>query len=155
MTSWLSLNGECVIYIWKLTEGVGCSSSRTILPTPVSGWDSDGEGSARVHITGVLSHSKHCTGTTTIDCDCHLLHTRCWGHIDIIMIDIKQFIVWWSYPASCDSNTSSTRDSLNLVHSNIQWSSWYICHEKIDGVTLRHKKSSLHTVNILCAELQD
>ena len=120
----------------KLTEGVGCRSSGTILPTPVPGWDSDGEGSARAHITGVLSHSKHCTVTTTIDCDCHLLYTRCWGHIDNIMIDIKQFKVWWSYPASCDSNTSSTRDSLNLVHSNIQWSSWYICVKKHNNINV-------------------
>ena len=119
------------VHMPKLTEGVGCSSNGTILPTPVSGWDEDGEGSAWAHITGVLSHSKHCTGTTTNDCDCHLLYTRCWGHIDIITINIKQLKVRWSYPASCDSNTSSTRDSFNLVHSNIQWSSWFICHEKV------------------------
>ena len=115
----------------KLTESVGCSSNGTILPTPVSGWDGDGEGSAWVYITGVLSYSKHCTGTTTIDCDCHLLYTRCWGHIDIITINIKQCKVWWLYPASCDSNTSSTRDSFNLVDSNIQWSSWFICYGNV------------------------
>ena len=113
---------------WQLTEGVRCSTSRSILPTPVSGWDGDSKGSIHLHIVWVLTHSDHSTGTFSTRC-CHVLYTGCWGDVDLITVNIKPVKVLWSHPVKPDDSISSPRGSFS-IHSNIQWSGWYLCHRR-------------------------
>ena len=112
----------------QCTEGIGDSSSGTSLPTQVYSCNGSSKGGDHLHIVWVFTHYHHCAGTST--CMCYHLYTRCWGHIDDVMVNIKLIKIVWLQPTNSDGNTSSTRDSFNLAHSNIQSSSWYLCHKK-------------------------
>ena len=138
LTTWCRLNlhtwpiikwPTITIIYEKLTECIGCSSTWTSFPTPTSGWDGDGNVCNWGDITGVLTHSNSGVGTFTA-CSCPMPYAWCWGHINVITINIKLDKISWSQPANPDGDTLFISGSCNLVHNNIQWSSWYFCKKE-------------------------